>query len=110
MPIKSQGMTIQQSATYELVSIDGEHLVIRSTIVQHAENQKIENPSMPGVKVDLTKMSGRGTGDRTCDLGLILPSTAAIEYHSDLSMAVNMGAQKQPMAMKMDMNVKMETK
>ena len=60
MPIKSQGMTIDQTATYELVSIEGESLTTKSTITQHAANQKIENPAMPGLKVDLTKMTGNG--------------------------------------------------
>ena len=49
-PIKSQGMTINQSASYELIGIEGEQAKVKCTISQSAINQKISNPSMPSVK------------------------------------------------------------
>src|SRR5206468_12492146 len=66
--LKSQGMTIDQSATYQLAALEDERLTVRSTIAQHAANQKIQNPAMPGLKMDLTKMTGTGTGEVTFDL------------------------------------------
>ena len=74
MPIKTQGMTIDQTATYEMVSLEGERLTTKSTFAQHAANQKIQTPAMPGMKVDLTKMIGKGSGERTFDLAKLLPS------------------------------------
>ena len=41
MPIKTQGMTIDQTATYEVVSLEGERLATKSAVVQHAANQKV---------------------------------------------------------------------
>jgi hypothetical protein len=110
MPIKTQGMTLDQVATYELVSLDGEQLNAKSTISQNASNQKIENPSMPGIKVDLTKMTTTATGNTTLDLTHAVPASASIDSHSDMSMGMNMGGQKQAMNMKLDLNVQIESK
>jgi hypothetical protein len=110
MPIKMQGMTIDQTATYELVSLEGERLTTKSTFVQHAARQKVENPAMPGVKMDLTKMAGNGTGQHTSDLAHLLPTTGTGHVHSDTSMSMSMGGQKQVISMKMDMNLRFEAK
>ena len=110
MPIKSQGMTIDQTATCELVSIDGERVTTKRTITQRAANQKIENPAMPGLKVDLIKMTGTGTGESTFDLGKLLPSAGTSDLHSDTDMAMDMGGQKQAISTKLDLNVRLETK
>ena len=110
LPIKAQGMTIDQKATYEVVSLEGERLTTKSAIVQQAANQKIQNPAMPGLKMDLTKMVGNGSGERTFDLAHLLPTTGAGKVHTEASMAMNMGGQKQAMTMKMDMNLRFESK
>jgi len=108
--VKTQGMTIDQTMTYELVAIEGDRLTLRSTILQNAANQKIQNPSMPGLKVDLTKMSGVGTGNSTFDQTHIMPVTGNLAEKMEIIMSVPMGQQKQSMAMKMDMNISFETK
>jgi hypothetical protein len=110
MPLKTQGMTIDQTASYEVVSLEGENFKTKSTIVQQAANQKIQNPAMPGIKVDLTKMTGTGSSERTFDLGKLLPTAGTGKVHTDTAMAMNMGGQKQPMTMKMDMDVRFEAK
>jgi hypothetical protein len=107
---KSQGVTVDQTATYELVSAEGEVLKLKSTATQHAANQKIESPSMPGVKVDLTKMNGSGSGETTLNLAHVVPQKATMDSHVDMAMGMNLGAQKQTMAMKMDIGLLMEAK
>jgi len=109
-PLKSQGMTINQTATYELVSVDGDQLTVKSTLVQHAANQKIQSPVMPAMKVDVTKMTGSASGESKLDLGRLLPVLATIDAHSDISMSMNMGGQKQAMSMKSEMNIRLESK
>lgn len=108
-PIKSQGMTITQTATYELISIDGDSIAAKSSFIQTAANQKISSPAMPGMKVDLAKMSGRGTGEIKLDLGQLIPSEATADSHSEITMGVSVGGQKQNMSMKMDVNLRFET-
>jgi hypothetical protein len=109
-PLKSQGMTVDQTATYELVSLEGERLTTKSTLAQHAANQKIQNPAMPGMKMDLTKMTGKGSGERTFDLAHLLPTAGAANFHTETAMTMNMGSQKQAMTMKMDIELRFEAK
>jgi hypothetical protein len=108
--IKAQGMTIDQTATYELASIDGEQAVLKNSTVQSAANQKIENPAMPGLKLDLTKMDEKGTGTMTLDLTQLLPRKGATTSHADFNMSMNMGPQTQPMSMKIDTSLSIESK
>jgi hypothetical protein len=110
MPIKSQGLAISQTAEYELVSLEGDHLTAKSDLTQTAAKQKFSNPAMPNVKIDLTKMDGKGTGETVLDLGKILPTESVMDFHSDMSMSVNMGGKPQPMDTKVDVNVRMESK
>jgi len=110
MPLESQGMKINQAATYELVSIEGERVTIKSTTVQSAASQKIQNPAMPGLKLDLTKMTGQGTGETTLDLGQLMPSVATVDFHSETSAVMNAGGQTQPVTEKTDLDVRVEAK
>jgi hypothetical protein len=110
IPIKSQGMTIDQTGTSELVSIEGERVTTKGTFTQRASNQKIESPAMPGLKMDLIKMVGTGTGESKFDLGKLLPSEGTTDLHSETDMAMNMGGQKQPISTKLDLNVRLESK
>ena len=110
LPIKSQGMTITQTTTYELISIEGDELHFKTSLVQHAANQKIQNPAMPGLKIDLTKMTGSGSGTSTVNLAQIMPSEATMNSKSEMAMAMNMGGQKQAMTMKIDVGLHLETK
>jgi hypothetical protein len=103
-------MTIDQTGTSELVSIEGERVTTKSTFTQRASNQKIESPAMPGLKMDLIKMVGTGTGESKFDLGKLLPSEGTTDLHSETDMAMNMGGQKQPISTKLDLNVRLESK
>jgi len=108
--LKSQGMAIDQTVDFELVSADGDHVNLRSTITQSAANQKISNPAMPTMKMDLTKMSGNGGGTSTLDLGKLMPVSGTLAEKTEMVMGMNVGQQKQTMDMKMDINVSIESK
>lgn len=110
MPIKTQGMTQEQTTVYELVSLEGTRMSTRSTVTQRASSQTIDNPAMPGMKAQLTRMSGQGKGQVTSDLTRILPLDGTAELHTDMAMTMDMGGQKQPMALKTDMSVRLEGK
>jgi hypothetical protein len=110
IPIKSQGMTVNQTTIHDLVSMDGDQIGLTSAITQNAANQKIPNPTMPSMTVDVTKMTGKGTGSTTMNLGQILPTAGTGKMHSDITMSMNAGAQRQTMNMKMDMDIRLESK
>jgi hypothetical protein len=108
--VKAQGMNLKQVATYELVSLEGDRVVIKSTINQNAANQKISNPSMPGLKVDVSKMTGKGGGSATWELSKILPVQGNIDLKSETNMGVPVGGEQQTMSMNMDMSLQMQSK
>ena len=68
------------------------------------------NPAMPGMKVNLTRMSGKGKGTTSFELSRLMPSQGSSEFHADFDMAMEMAGQKQAMTMKMDMTVQTESK
>ena len=108
MALKSQGMTIAQTLRYQLASIEGERLAAKIEISQSSANQKMQNPAMPGIKVDLTRMEGTGTGDLTLDMAQILPLQMTMDLHSEMSMGMSIAGQKQAMSMTMDLNMRLE--
>ncbi len=110
LPIRTQGMLVDQTATCELVSVEGDRLTVKRTIVQRAARQKIENPAMPGMKVDLTKMTGKGSGELSLDLGKLLPSAGTTGFHSEAVMGLNLGGQNQVLTMKMDVELRLEAR
>jgi hypothetical protein len=112
MPIKSQGITLSQTATYELVAVEDERGTAKTSVTQTASNQKIQNPMMPGTKVDLTRLTGKGTGEVKFDVGQILPPEASVEFHQEMStsMTTSNSSQKQTTTMKMDLNLHIESK
>jgi hypothetical protein len=109
-PLKTQGMTIEQTTTYELVSVAGERATVKSTIAQQAANQKIENPVMPGMKLDVTKMTGTGNGEIRLDLTKLLAPEGTMDLHTDIEMGLDMGGQKQAMNTKLDLKMRLEAK
>lgn len=110
MPLKSQGINLNETATYELVSLEEDTLKTRVTIQQTAPKQKVQNPAMPALKVDLLKMSGTGTGEMTFNLSHLMPSAGAITSHTELLMGVGQGAQQQTMTMNTDQDLHLEAK
>ena len=108
--IKSQGIAVDQVTTIELVAVDGDKLDLKTTITQTAANQKIENPAMPGLKMDLTKLTTTGKGKTSVDLGHLLPASATMDSNSDTAMTMNVGQQKQTMNSKIKVSVTFEEK
>jgi hypothetical protein len=106
----SQGLNIDQTTTYELLTVDKDQLTAKATIEQEAANQKIQSPAMPTMKIDLDKLTGAGTGNFTVDLSEIMPPEGNVDDHTEMLMGMGAGAQKQSMAMKMDVSVHLETK
>jgi len=110
MPVKSGDMTIDQTAAYQLVSLEGNRVTVKDTVQQEASNQKIHNPAMPSLMVDLKKMSGKGGGDVAFDLTRLLPREGTSLFVSESVMEVDMGGQKNAMTVKTTANVRLEGK
>lgn len=105
MPIKSEGLTINQIMTCKITSMEGDRLKTSVTVNQAAANQKIQNAAMPGIKMDLVKMAGTGSGTSEFDLGQVAALEVSSQMKSDMEMSMTMGAQKQAMTVKSDVDI-----
>jgi hypothetical protein len=108
-PVQSHSIKIDQTANYELVSVEGETYKTKSTSSQKAgPNQKIDNPIMPGMKVDLTKWTAKGTNEFSLDATKLMPTSGSMELHSEMGMGL--GVPGQGINMKMDVSLHIEAK
>ena len=110
MPGKGGGISMLQTFTCELASLEGDKTVIKVNYVQTAPNQKVQNPAMPNLKMDLTHFNGSGSGESILDLNKLLPTQSTTDGQLDITMTTAAGAQKQEIAMKMTLNVTTDTK
>jgi hypothetical protein len=108
-PIKTQGITTEQTETYELVSVDGNHLNMNFKVEQDAANQKMQNPAMKGAQVNLIKLTTTGSGTSESDLSKLMPTKASMDLHMEMNAEINANNKKMPMGMKMDMNMSLES-
>ncbi|HWD91596.1 MAG TPA: hypothetical protein VG938_04520 [Verrucomicrobiae bacterium] len=109
MPVKSQGMSIDQTADYQLASVQGDKVNTTFTLTQTAANQKIQNPSMGNVQMTLLQYTGNGTGSVTTDLSKLMALQANMNMQIDLNSQVTVGTKTQPMNMKMGMDMTLES-
>jgi hypothetical protein len=110
LPIKSENVRIDQTVTYELGSLDGERLTLKSTATQSAANQKVPSTMMPGLKLNLVKLTGKGTGTTTADLTQIFPLERTVEVNSEQSLTMDAGGQPQSITIKTEMKLHFEAK
>ena len=102
------GMKIGMVSKFELKSIEGNVVTIAHEIVQTAGAQVIQGPGMPeGTKATLLNLNGGGRGEGVFKLDGVLPTSFATAMTIALSMEVEAAGQKQSMAMKTDLDLKL---
>jgi hypothetical protein len=108
--VSAQGLKTPQTEQYEVVSITGDEVVIKSGIDQRVTNQRVTNPQMPGVRQDINRMETTGEATVTLDLSKLMPIKEIMQAHTELDTTVSARDRKQSMKLKMDMKSKVETK
>ena len=107
MEVSTAGFTISQTATYELVSLTGDAVILNMTIAQSAQAQRIESPDVPaGMAMYIDSYSGVGTGTMTIQLSSLVP-TSTMTLDSDTAMSVDDGAGNRVPVMSMEMRLGM---
>lgn len=100
------GMSLTQTATYEMLERDGDRIKLRTTMAQSADPQIMKAPGMPpGATVRLESMASSGAGETLFDMHKLVPISATMSLSSKISMLIDTGVQKQPMNMAMDMSL-----
>ena len=104
--IRENGITINQVASFELVSIHGKHVVLKTTIDQSARNQTVAMPGIPaGVTATLLSHQGIGSGKIHADTGHLAPDRSNVKIHTESNLRVSGGGQNQSVAMKVNTDV-----
>jgi uncharacterized protein DUF6263 len=103
MQLTQNGMTLDQTATNELVDLKGDTGKLKLTLKQSAKPQKI---AVNGMDVNVLSLASNGTGETSLDFTRLVPSQATVTLHSDLKMEA--GGQK--IGMQMDLTMGLTSK
>ncbi|MCY7276361.1 MAG: DUF6263 family protein [Phormidesmis sp. CAN_BIN44] len=83
MPVKLYGISLNQTAAYELVSLKDGVATLKVGVEQQAQGQKIAMTGIPkGVDVTLKSLNTTGQGQMTVRLDRLLPSIATLSITS----------------------------
>ncbi len=106
--LEQMGFRLDQTATYKLVSVDGDKGKLEIVIAQKAPKGKLQLPGMPpGASADLESMTGNGKGN----IDFLLTRSVGygkMETTADIHVQMMMGAEAQKTGLKMTMNVSLE--
>jgi hypothetical protein len=106
---KSNGINTEVVMVHELIAVAGNILTIKSTGKETASPQKISNPLLPSLKVDMTGYTGTSVIHTTLDLARIMPIKATHEQSVEIVMAVNAGKEKQTLTLKTETKAELES-
>lgn len=83
------GIKMNQTATYEIASIEGDRIILDTSVEQDAEPQRITLPGLPpNATVNLESLDGSGRGQVTMDLNKIVPIAGNVSMDSNTRMLV----------------------
>lgn len=106
----ANGLMVEQTAKYTLVSLDGDVMKLSIAITQKAQQQEIKASGLPkGAKVYLETFEATGAGESTRDLGKLVgksTSHVASKAHS----RVSQGGKDGPMTMNVEMSTTVSPK
>ncbi len=110
IPIKAEGINVTPTATFELVSLEGDRYTMKVTLAAQLTNQRIPLSAPPGARIDIAKLNASSTGTISSDLTRLMPASANFDAHIDLQAAMTMGNQKQPMNLRATLGAGLESK
>ncbi|MGB5969769.1 MAG: hypothetical protein WBG70_15755 [Spirulinaceae cyanobacterium] len=109
--LTANGITLDQVSTYEVESLQGDTVTLKTTVQQQADPQKVSPPGLPpNASINLQSLNSQGEGTFTIKLDQILPTSATMAITSDTQMAVKQPDSQEeiPMGMNMVMNMSLQ--
>lgn len=107
------GMTLNQTATYELVELKDNVATMQVNVEQQGAGQKLNPQGLPpGASVDLKSLTSQGNGKVKMALNRILPVNSAMSVRSNMEMAVKEPNSEKAttMGMQSTMEINLESK
>ena len=96
--VSSNGMKIDQTASYELLSHTDDRIELKVSIDQQAPVQTVDLGAQGSF--ELVRYTGSGAGTTTLDLSRVMPQTASMDVQNDAGMNMDMGGQAMEMGVK----------
>lgn len=104
--VTANGMTLDQTATYELVDLKDNVATMQVGIKQQAQPQKVNPPGLPpGASIDLKSLNSQGNGKVTRALNQMIPSSSTMSVRSDMEMTVKDANNQQETTMGMNSTI-----
>jgi hypothetical protein len=107
--VTTNGMVVGQTATYQLASVDGDHISVNKTV-----NFTVSGtPSTPGLTpapmpLSSMEMKGKMTGTSSIDLSKLVPTQATADLQFGMNMGMKIANTNMPIAMKIAVNFNLE--
>lgn len=104
------GIQMNQTVTYEIASIEGDRIILDTTLEQDAEPQKMTLPGLPpNATVNLESLDGSGRGQVTMDLNKIVPiaGNVSMDSNSQMVLQISENGRAKPKTLQMNTSVGM---
>lgn len=103
--IEQGGMKIEQTATYEVLSREGNTVSLAVGLTQKVIDPEFSPPGMPGVTGTIERYEGGGKGKLELQLDKLTPTESEMKMSVDMKMTVDMLGQSQAQELTMDVDV-----
>jgi hypothetical protein len=100
---------VGQTATYQLTSVDGDHISVNKTVKFTVSGTPI-TPGLTPAPMPLSsmEMKGKMTGTSSMDLSKLVPTQATADLQFAMNMGMKIANTNMPMAMKIAVNFSLE--
>ena len=106
MPMNTPVFKLSQTATYELIELDGDQGKLKVSLIQSAPSQEMKVPNLPpGASAKLNSLASTGSGTMRFYLNKPIPHSE-MKATMNMESTINASGQTQDMKMKMGMNIK----
>jgi hypothetical protein len=109
--VVSQGISMEQTTYYTLVSRKGNKAVVSLAIAQAAAPQNLSLPDLPpGSSARLESFSGSGSGSQTINLQNPMGTSAQLDYNLDFRMGMGAPGETSSIGVQLKMGLVMAGK
>lgn len=100
-PLNSNGINVNNIATYELMSFQEGVAVLNISLEQQAKPQRVNSPQLPaGSNINLQSLASQGSGQSTIRLDKLMPVRSAVSMNSNTEMSVKSAGSPQEASIK----------
>lgn len=109
--IETNGMDMDQTSTFQLTSVDGDHISVSKTVdfTLKGTPQQAKSPAATPMPMGSMDMNGNLTANSAMDLSKLMPLQSTLDGKLVMNMSMKTPKGNMPMAMKANLNLTMES-